>query len=296
MPRLISTGRAADTGRAARPVTGRRGQYRHRVGPCHEHGCHMAQLAGHLLGPFGLRRKDRRWAFANLGCSVAWPSLRRHPRRREAPASGLKKPCQAAPVAPAGPGRARGCRCRSAHLVVIDLPGVFAGPGSDWFTPRFEEILEPVDRLVEAFAPRVSSRASSPRPPATEPGRPTTSGGRAALEPPSSPIYRLVDRYAASAGDPLTPRPSRSGAHRSWSESAGRLGGPRRGEHRLLRPLDGARRPPTPAPGARGRRCVRRGRRPEPRARPAGDGALRASDRAHQFSDGGRARRRRQLE
>jgi len=29
----------------------------------------------------------------------------------------------------------------SAHLVVIDLQQVFADPASDWFTPRFAELL-----------------------------------------------------------------------------------------------------------------------------------------------------------
>lgn len=89
----------------------------------------------------------------------------------------------------------------SAHLVVIDLQEVFADPGSDWFTPRFEEILEPVDRLVEAFAPRVTFTrfVAPPRPHGA--WQAYYERWPAALEPPSSPIYRLVDRYAASAGD-----------------------------------------------------------------------------------------------
>ncbi len=40
-------------------------------------------------------------------------------------------------------------------LAVIDMQRVFGEPGSPWLAPRFAEIVEPVRRLAEAFAPRV---------------------------------------------------------------------------------------------------------------------------------------------
>ena len=42
------------------------------------------------------------------------------------------------------------------HLVVIDLQHVFADASSPWFAPRFDEIVEPVQRLVAAFEPAVT--------------------------------------------------------------------------------------------------------------------------------------------
>jgi len=40
-------------------------------------------------------------------------------------------------------------------LVVIDMQVVFGDPGSEWFTPRFPEIVPAVRRLVDAFGDRV---------------------------------------------------------------------------------------------------------------------------------------------
>lgn len=40
-------------------------------------------------------------------------------------------------------------------LVLIDAQVVFADPGSEWYAPRFEEIVEPVHRLAKAFGDRV---------------------------------------------------------------------------------------------------------------------------------------------
>lgn len=39
--------------------------------------------------------------------------------------------------------------------MLIDAQVVFADPGSQWCAPRFEEIVEPVQRLVGAFGDRV---------------------------------------------------------------------------------------------------------------------------------------------
>ena len=46
-----------------------------------------------------------------------------------------------------GPGRSL--------LVVIDMQRVFRDPESPWATPRFDEIVEPIDALVKAFGDRV---------------------------------------------------------------------------------------------------------------------------------------------
>jgi len=40
-------------------------------------------------------------------------------------------------------------------LVVVDMQHVFRDPESPWATPGFDEILEPIDRLVGAFGNRV---------------------------------------------------------------------------------------------------------------------------------------------
>ncbi len=40
-------------------------------------------------------------------------------------------------------------------LAVIDMQRVFADPSSEWWAPRFAEILEPIDRLVGRFEPDV---------------------------------------------------------------------------------------------------------------------------------------------
>ncbi|ETK30482.1 cysteine hydrolase family protein [Microbispora sp. ATCC PTA-5024] len=89
---------------------------------------------------------------------------------------------------------------RAPWLAVVDMQNVFADPGSPWFTPRFAETVEPVRRLVEALAPRVTfTRFVAPDVP---------SGAWVAyyeqwpfaLEPPGSPLYRIVDAFAAQAG------------------------------------------------------------------------------------------------
>jgi nicotinamidase-related amidase len=40
-------------------------------------------------------------------------------------------------------------------LVVVDMQHVFRDPESPWATPGFDEIVEPIDRLVSAFSNRV---------------------------------------------------------------------------------------------------------------------------------------------
>jgi nicotinamidase-related amidase len=41
-------------------------------------------------------------------------------------------------------------------LVVVDVQHVFADPDSGWYVPRFAQIVEPIERLVAAFEPRVT--------------------------------------------------------------------------------------------------------------------------------------------
>jgi nicotinamidase-related amidase len=93
----------------------------------------------------------------------------------------------------------------SGHLVVIDLQQVFADPASDWFAPRFAEVLLPVERLVAAYQPAVTfTRFVAP----TEPAGAWREYYRQwpfALQPPDAPLYQLVDRFA---GRPSLDAPS----------------------------------------------------------------------------------------
>ena len=40
-------------------------------------------------------------------------------------------------------------------LTIIDMQRVFAEPGSDWFTPRFDEIIAPIRKLLPTFGDHV---------------------------------------------------------------------------------------------------------------------------------------------
>jgi len=82
------------------------------------------------------------------------------------------------------------------HLVVIDLQHVFGDPSSGWFCPRFSEILDPVARLVEAYAPAVTfTRFVAPDQPAGA-WREYYQDWPWALQPSSSPLYSLVEPYS----------------------------------------------------------------------------------------------------
>ena len=83
------------------------------------------------------------------------------------------------------------------HLVVVDLQHVFADPASGWCTPRFAEILDPIDRLVAAYEPQVTfTRFVAPAEPAGA-WREYYAQWPFALKPPDAPLYALVDRFAA---------------------------------------------------------------------------------------------------
>ena len=88
-------------------------------------------------------------------------------------------------------------------LAVIDMQRVFAEPGSPWLAPRFNEIVGPVSRLVEAFRPRVTfTRFIAPDVPS---GRWQSYYDQwpFALQPPDARIYELVDDFAEGAGTTL---------------------------------------------------------------------------------------------
>jgi nicotinamidase-related amidase len=93
----------------------------------------------------------------------------------------------------------------SEHLVVVDLQHVFGDAGSEWFTPRFAEVVPRVSALVEAFAPRVTfTRFVAPSSPAGA-WRPYYEQFPWALQPPSAPLYQLVEPFA---GRPTLDRPT----------------------------------------------------------------------------------------
>jgi len=88
-------------------------------------------------------------------------------------------------------------------LAVIDMQRVFGDPGSDWFAPRFAEIVGPVRRLADAFRPRVTfTRFIAPEVPQGA-WRQYYQQWPFALQPPGARIYELVDELAAGAGPTL---------------------------------------------------------------------------------------------
>jgi nicotinamidase-related amidase len=88
-------------------------------------------------------------------------------------------------------------------LAVIDMQRVFGDPGSDWFAPRFAEVVGPVRRLADAFRPRVTfTRFIAPEVPQGA-WRQYYQQWPFALQPPGARIYELVDELAAGAGPTL---------------------------------------------------------------------------------------------
>jgi nicotinamidase-related amidase len=85
----------------------------------------------------------------------------------------------------------------SDHLVVIDLQHVFGDPDSQWFTPRFAEVVPRIGALVERYAPRVTfTRFVAPAVPHGA-WRPYYERFPFALQPPDARLYELVKPFAA---------------------------------------------------------------------------------------------------
>jgi nicotinamidase-related amidase len=85
---------------------------------------------------------------------------------------------------------------QQATLAVIDMQRVFGDRGSPWFTPRFAEIVGPIQQLVGAYRPRVVfTRFVAPAAP-TGAWRRYYDQWPFALQPPDARIYELVDEFA----------------------------------------------------------------------------------------------------
>ena len=81
-------------------------------------------------------------------------------------------------------------------LAVIDMQRVFGERDSPWFTPRFAQIVGPIQRLVDAYRPRVVfTRFVAPAVPAGA-WRRYYELWPFALQPPDARIYELVDEFA----------------------------------------------------------------------------------------------------
>jgi nicotinamidase-related amidase len=88
-------------------------------------------------------------------------------------------------------------------LAVIDMQQVFAEPGTDWFIPRFAEVVSPVAELVAALRPRVTfTRFVAPAVPAGA-WRRYYEQWPFALQPPDARIYQLAGEFAAEPGPTL---------------------------------------------------------------------------------------------
>lgn len=84
-------------------------------------------------------------------------------------------------------------------LTIIDMQRVFAHPGSDWFTPRFDETIAPILELLPGFGDHVVyTRFVAPTVPVGS-WRAYYDQWPAELVGPQHPMYQIVDD--------LTPRP-----------------------------------------------------------------------------------------
>ena len=87
----------------------------------------------------------------------------------------------------------------SATLVVVDMQHVFADPASEWYVPRFSDVVEPIEALIAAHAPYVTfTRFVAPAHPE---GVWVTYYERFpfALQAPDAQLYRLVPPIARHA-------------------------------------------------------------------------------------------------
>lgn len=84
-------------------------------------------------------------------------------------------------------------------LAVIDMQKVFGEPGSEWKTPRFEEVVEPIARLVEAYGTAtVFTRFVAPAEPEGS-WVPYYQDWPFALQPEDAPLWDVWPAYADAA-------------------------------------------------------------------------------------------------
>lgn len=86
-------------------------------------------------------------------------------------------------------------------LAVIDMQNVFGEPGSEWKTPRFEEVVEPIARLVEAYGPAtVFTRFVAPEKPEGS-WVPYYEDWPFALQPADAPLWDVWPAYGEAAAE-----------------------------------------------------------------------------------------------
>jgi nicotinamidase-related amidase len=80
-------------------------------------------------------------------------------------------------------------------LAVIDLQNVFGDPASEWFTPRFAEVVPPIQRLVKGFGDDVvfTRFIAPPRPEGA--WKQYYAQWPFALQPPESPLYQVIPQF-----------------------------------------------------------------------------------------------------
>jgi nicotinamidase-related amidase len=82
-------------------------------------------------------------------------------------------------------------------LVVVDMQNIFGDPQSAWFTPRFSEVIAPIQRLVALTRPRVCfTRFLAPSVPFGS-WVPYYRQWPFALQSPNSHDYQLIDAFAS---------------------------------------------------------------------------------------------------
>jgi nicotinamidase-related amidase len=109
----------------------------------------------------------------------------------------------------------------SRHLVVVDLQHVFGDPDSEWFTPRFAEIVPRIEELAQRYAPRVTfTRFVAPAEPVGA-WQPYYDRFPFARQPPDARLYELVEPFGRYADTAVV-----ASTFGKWGpELAGRIGG-----------------------------------------------------------------------
>lgn len=114
-------------------------------------------------------------------------------------------------------------------LVVIDMQKVFGTPGGEWKTPRFEEILAPIGRLIEAYGSDVVfTRFVSPAQPQGA-WVPYYEDWPFALQPPDADLWDITPELApaAAAQQALGKGPVTATTFSKWGPELAALAGER---------------------------------------------------------------------